>query len=316
MSVSQQVDQSPSTSIGWDSVIRGFGRQHELQFKETLQGIANRTSLQVACEVIGVTLSPSLASRYTAADLDILHGLGDFLWVRGHTVPRLMEYRRLEYVRRGRADMGFSLSREEYLKERAAGKSKNKIAQSQGISGPALFHWLDKWGLKDAAVEQQEMTILAGAGQPTSTPMNVELTQAALVTSDPVKTQASESPRTKLQVVSAEPSHGVAAIAVICPERIDDEAGLPHNHLHNHVMVDGLQVQFSLPLRSVETPETISVPQLSRDELMQTALRLMQGAIGQAYNDLATLLGEPLAAQQIQGYVEHQLQKFLSHSAE
>ena len=91
-----QVDQSLTVTISWNSVIRGFGHQHELQFNETLQWISKRTSLQVACEVLGVALSPSLASRYTADDLEILNGLGDFLWARGYSVPRLMEYRRLE----------------------------------------------------------------------------------------------------------------------------------------------------------------------------------------------------------------------------
>ena len=214
--------------------------------------------------------------------------------------------------------MGFSLSREEYLKERATGKSKNKIAQSQGISGPALFHWLDKWGLKDADAEQRELTLLTGksasvptfASTPTPvlapTPLHAEPTHAVLESNEQAATLAPGFPRTKLQVVSAETSHGVATIAVICPERTPD--------LRPHAMVDPLHVQFTMPLRSVEMRETINVSKLTRDELMQTAFGLMQEAVGQAHSDLAALLGESVAAQQIQGYVEHQLQKFLSNS--
>lgn len=148
--------------LDWASVIDAFAKQHDMSERETLKWISERTSLQVACEVFGVPLSPSIATRYTREDELTLGSLGDILHAAGFKVPRLMEHHRLGYKPKEAKRVGFSLSREEYLLERAAGKSKNRIAHDQGISGPALFHWLEKWNLKDSEVEARAIEQLTG----------------------------------------------------------------------------------------------------------------------------------------------------------
>ncbi|MCF8566837.1 hypothetical protein LLE49_19120 [Alicyclobacillus tolerans] len=363
MSMSQEVVQRTSGDINWEQVIRGFGHQYDMEFNESVQWIANRTSLQVACEVLGVALSPSLASRYTTADLNILQSLGDFLWVRGYTVPRLMEYHRLQYVWGGQTEMGFTLSREEYLKERAAGKSKNKIAREQGISGPALFHWLHKWGLKDPAVERQEIARVTNL---TFNAMNVsEPDQTGDKTAPALRqnsTAADGLPRTKLQVIPdstrgmglslafpdqariqpfepgvnkalsehtntggitmhADPATSVKSQVKehdqAIPERtlLQGQAANPDPSLARAAKaLPSVSVQLNLLLKPLELPETVHVMALSRDQLMQTALGLMQAAIGQAYGDLTQLLGEGSAAGQVQRYVEYQLSQFLKQA--
>lgn len=347
MSVSDKV-LAESRIIDWESLLKGFARQHDMHFKETLRWISNRTSLQVACEVLGVSLSPSLAARYSASDLAILNELGDILSFHGFEVPRLMEYHRLEYKRKGRPHMGFSLSREEYLRERALGKSKNKIAKEQGISGPALFHWLHKWGLKDVEVEQREIEALFAL------PSTAAASAVARISEEPPEgrdgSRAALEGRNNTQIVDpnlksarliqkssvsgdGEESSGTS---VMGGKELGSRANLQPIHsdwstLHpisitvlNQFEVSpdvgvslhskSYQVKLTMPPVPVEVPDTLRITDLSRDETMVVGLSLLQRALGQAYRDLRGLLGETAAMQQIQQYIEYQLSKVIPTS--
>lgn len=327
---------SATRVIDWEALFNGFARQHDMSRMETLRWISNRTSLQVACEVLGVSLSPSLATRYTSSDLAILNELADLLSSQGLKVPRLMEYHRLEYKQKGRPYMGFSLSRDEYLRERGSGKSKNKIAKEQGISGPALFHWLHKWGLKDVDVEQREIERMLAAPDKTSADIhesdeyNGEPSQ--ITTAKSIDTQTAEpnvhaahegipeSPfaeieteraaetiamgagtplRSNLQLISREPKSSISSISVTIPKP-------PVT-----VDVKGPYVQLFMPIVPVELPETLKIEEFTRDEMMVAGLGLLQKALGQACEDLKGLLGESAAREQIQKYIEYQVEKFL-----
>lgn len=346
--------------IDWHSVIHSFGSQHEMKFKETLRWISNRTSLQVACEVVGVALSPSIAARYTTLDLRILNSLGDFLAGWGFKVPRLMEHRRMEYVRKGRERMGFSLSREEYLRERAVGKSKNKIAHQQGISGPALFHWLNKWGLRDSALEQREIERLLTDAENNHEPKQRVETETSLGGQDegqvPVETyqggkqscvfyparkaMVGTKPEKPLAVTQFTPlqedtastiTTGSAARAArttatglgsdVLPENLPSEE---QKRLAPNVMSDAsddasteeITFRIELPFTAGGNSKNhlvtrMDMDALSRDELMQHALCMLQAAVGQAYVDLTQLLGERAARQQIHAYVLHQVENFI-----
>ncbi len=63
-------------------------------------------------------------------------------------------------IKPSRGDKGvaqFTLSKEEYLKERMAGKSREEIAQAQNVSLAGLGYWLKKWGIKDSYQEELEI---------------------------------------------------------------------------------------------------------------------------------------------------------------
>ncbi len=345
--------------IDWNSVIRSFGSQHEMKFNETLRWISNRTSLQVACEVIGVALSPSIAARYTALDVRILNSLGDFLGGFGFKVPRLMEHRRMEYVRKGRERMGFSLSREEYLRERAAGKSKNKIAHQQGISGPALFHWLNKWGLRDSALEQREIErLLTNAENNREAKERIETQtssgpqdggQGLVETYQEGKQSCVFYPARKAMVVTKsekplavtqltqlqEDTASTIATASATTTGLGNDV-LPENLIseeqnrvaptvmsgasddaHTEEFICRIQLPFTAGGNSTKHLVTrIDMDALSRDELMQHALCMLQAAVGQAYVDLTQLLGERAARQQIHAYILHQVENFIQNSSD
>ncbi|KPV42394.1 hypothetical protein [Alicyclobacillus ferrooxydans] len=416
MSVSkQQLDEVRLTGVNaatatneldWIALLTDFAEQYEMQLNETLRWISSRTSLQVACEVMGIPLSPSIASKYTPRDLEMLNSLGDVLWTHGCKVPRLMEHRRMEYVRKGRDTMGFSLTPEEYLRERAAGKSKNKIAKQQGISGPALFHWLNKWGLKDVAVEQQEieqmlsrsaLTSSATIAEPSADDSDSESIEKANPTSEnddvaaslegealPATSAGGEAgegsasgedgtpgyvlyPRRKLHVVgqpsnqnevllqkqtiNAEQSCSVPAVTAVPLDTVYEKNGdsevleskggdskghdsKAYSQAHDSgapapsasdLKTTGTQVCDSNALDSIadihiplvdrqgliSLPKIINTQELSRDELMQMGIRLLQEAVGRAYGDLSDLLGTGPAGEQIHQYVAHQVEKFI-----
>lgn len=411
MSVSKQqldevrftgVDAAKGTNeLDWIALLTDFAEQYEMQLNETLRWISSRTSLQVACEVMGIPLSPSIASKYTPRDLEMLNSLGDVLWTHGCKVPRLMEHRRMEYVRKGRDTMGFSLTREEYLRERAAGKSKNKIAKQQGISGPALFHWLNKWGLKDVAVEQQEIkqmlsrSVLASSAttaEPSADNCDSESIEKANPTSENDEVAASLEgealpatsaggeveeghasgedgapgyvlyPRRKLHVVgqpsnqnevllhrqaiNADQSCSVPAVTAVPLDKVyeknrdsevleskgHDSKACSHAHDSgapalpaSNSRTTGTQACDSNALDSIadihiplvdrqgliSLPKVINTQELSRDELMQMGIRLLQEAVGRAYGDLSDLLGTGPAGEQIHQYVAHQVEKFI-----
>lgn len=75
------------------------------------------------------------------------------LATRERTEPRVDE---------GEKNMEFRLSRDQYLTERMT-KSRADIAKEQGITAPGLLYHLGKWGLKDSAVEAQELDKLRNA---------------------------------------------------------------------------------------------------------------------------------------------------------
>lgn len=339
MSVSQhrlnyaEGSKSGLDSVDWISVVDSFGSQHDMTFHETLRWISNRTSLQVACEILGVALSPSIAARYTYADLEILYSLGDLLFEHEFGIPRLMEHRRLEYVQKGRESVGFSLSREEYLLERAKGKSKNRIAHQQGISGPALFHWLNKWGLKDSEVEHREIDALLE-----SQVLHQDIDQA-LPEGTPIVPEScgSESPAELLNPSSPQPSVTDGEVSsgqlanpeayVIYPKKLhllkqvvagthqdpsDNEVEPGPAHTYTSMIGSTINVPVVVTSNRAEMSDALAgASNLSRDDLMQAGLQMIQQAVSVAYADLVALLGEPAAREQIQQYVINQTNKFM-----
>lgn len=368
-----QTRDEQQVEVDWTAVIEHFCRQHEMSGREALKWVAHRTSLQVACEVFGVSLSQSVAARYTSNDARMLTDLGDLVWAAGYAVPRLMEHHRLEYKPREMRRVGFSLSKDEYLLERAAGKSKNRIAHDQGISGPALFHWLDKWGLKDAAVEAAAIEELTGrtrlaAVERPYTEAPAPTTALPAMTPQETRTGAqgeSFSLHPAVQLTNAATGHegsfSAARIArdVLVAVSLDREsatfshlisrfrnrdvmetsAGRENGSDSGHCatateLADAgakrkVEVCFgSANMTAVADATGDSAPAgakgngridtrsvsagMSRDEAMQSGLALLLGAVGQAYQDLSALLGEQVASEQIQHYVDHQVERFLA----
>lgn len=303
---------------------------------EALKWISDRTSLQVACEVLGVALSP-ISGQNILDDVDLLNSLGDVLWKAGYPVPKLLEHRRVLYWRKEMERVGFSLSKEEYLQERAAGKSKNQIAHEQGISGPALFHWLRKWGLKDISVENRAIEQLQG----------ISHGQAAL--SDPKLTVQTQSTCQNRSIASgaptefsanrtcaAESSEGTRALRIV-PNQVLDSASQVDAKTKKSVetaelletdqwdppaqaSLSWVEVRLPLPVTDSRPFAAFDKPQssnseqdLSRDELMQQALKMLLHAVEWAYNDLTALLGEEAAREQINQYVKHQMETFTAY---
>jgi len=318
-----------SNEVNWPHILRYFGAQFDMSLAGTLRFISERNSLEVACDLIGIALSPGIGSHYTDADVQLLSGLGDVLSARGYRVPRLMERHRLEYGRRDREQMGFSLSREEYLRERATGKSKNKIAKQQGISGPALFHWLNKWGLKDVAVEQRELLALEPsllqqdvsiAVQGSDSPQSlVSPAQIASARSQAPSVQhggtsetqpTSETSRTsKTPLLAGETTSLVAAqlleVTQSCESSQPLEATQPLAATQRLEQTLPAAVELCLSPVNHVLPAAINTQALSRDELLCTGLVLMETALARASQELAGLLGPSAAREHLQQYVSY-----------
>lgn len=297
--VSATTDSVAAKDINWHAMIRNFGNQHGMSWKETLHWISNRSSLQVACEVFGVSLSPLIATRFTEADKEILTLLGDILDQEGFSIPRLMEYHRVKYTRKEQTRVGFSLTKEEYLLERAKGKSKNRIAKEQGISGPALFHWLHKWSLIEGSEEQQQINDLVGKD-------NITATQQTLP-SNPRREHTQLAP-TKTNVDLSNARSHIKMVTSL------EKPSLPTPDTAAIILST---IQLSLPITSCDEVRTTSSDngkplEQSKQSAIHLALQMLQDAVCNAYNDLSDMLGEQVANEQIQRYVDHQVSTFLS----
>ncbi|MCL6454868.1 MAG: hypothetical protein K6T78_14775 [Alicyclobacillus sp.] len=302
-----QRDKRAMEQVDWAATIQQAMREFEMSRQELLRWVSHRTSLQVACELFGIALSPSIATRFTPSDVDLLMSLGDLLWEAGLPVPRLMEHHRVQYVPRGVTSMGFSLSKEDYLRERASGKSKNRIAREQGISGPALFHWIHKWGLQDARVEAEEIERLQlrvrakAVGHETGTERSASVLPGP--GERPVHLLPSPAPaQNPPQVLEHPPSTAAARTMHPNEGRTADKV---------------VQVAVRLPCR-LPAPDAASTPTsptaaaelpATRDERMQFALRLLAECVEIAHQDLVDMLGPDVAAAQIQRYVDRQLER-------
>ena len=259
-----RIDELAGQDIDWTATIINFGIQHDMSWKESLRWISNRSSLQVACEIFGISLSPSIATRYTKSDIDILTRLGDILYLEGYTVPRLMENHRTKYTGKGQIRVGFTLSKEQYLRERATGKSKNRIAREQGISGPALFHWLHKWTL-DAATEQLEIERLVTGDE--KLPVTLEQ-NSVLSNPDRADGKSGDKPN---PLSNAEPNlqpswnpkaptrHLSTAVAMALPKGESDER-IEHISRDHLAVASGAKVPSAWPaikvIASTDRPET------------------------------------------------------------
>ncbi|MCL6454216.1 MAG: hypothetical protein K6T78_11450 [Alicyclobacillus sp.] len=299
-----QQDTRVAVPVDWATILHQATRAFEMSERALLRWVSQRSSLQVACELLGIALSPSIDTRFTASDVDVLLSLGDLLFKSGLPVPQLMEHHRVQYAPRGTTQMGFSLSKEDYLRERACGKSKNRIAREQGISGPALFHWIHKWGLQDARVEAQEIERLqsrarvkavghdapadrSAAPRSGSEHRPIHLIPAPGPEPNPrqIPAQASSASASPLRPLQADGADTVVQVSLRLPcPLLTQEPDLPE----------------SSPTAAAKLPE-------SRDERMQFALRLLAACIETAHRDHAEMLGEDAAAAQLQRYVDHQL---------
>ena len=299
MSSSQQpaaLDDSIVDAVDWHTAIQDFGAQHSMSWTEALRWISNRSSLQVAAEIFGVSLSPSIATRYTQSDREILTGLGDILYNEGYSVPRLMENHRIRYTGKGQTRVGFSLTKEQYLMERADGKSKNRIAREQGISGPALFHWLHKWEINEAAEELRQIEELVAHHR------------------EPVARQALHSELDK-DIDHSSKSDVAIKNARSHLQMVSDAAPVQKDTQVHHADT-WATIQLALPINLLDpdtlTMEGYSDPEQTNRNTMQTALNMLRGAVCKAYGDLSDMLGEQGAREQIQRFVDHQVNTFWS----
>ncbi|QSO51503.1 hypothetical protein JZ785_22245 [Alicyclobacillus curvatus] len=125
---------------------------------------------------------------------------------------------------------------------------------------------------------------------------------------------------------------GAATFVATAPTMMDDEYARnlqseEKSVQHLNLMPDDSEAQLQDCVCTIQLPllgtgssrESLStrtdVAALSRDELMQQGLFMLQTAVGQAYLDLTALLGERVARQQIQTYVLHQVANFMRNSS-
>lgn len=143
----------PNGRINYDAVIQAYAKEMDWEFSKAVRFLAERPSLQMAAECLGI----NEGSYKSTESRKRLNQLGQYLDRKGYTVPKLFDLGKEQFEKESVSEVPFTLTKEQYLEQRRTGKSRSQIAKDQGIALPSLYPHLEKWGIRDAAVEEAEL---------------------------------------------------------------------------------------------------------------------------------------------------------------
>lgn len=202
--------------------------------------------------------------------------------------------------------MPFVLTRDEYLRKRSEGMSKSGIAREQGVKAPTLSYWLEKWGLKDSAMEKAEIQHIVCVDQSPAPKPLIEQTSNS-TTPNIVNSNDMPSPDEEKSSVEGMRSK----LASNTSEQVNTSVTESHNTLvindESTTFKQANYVTIRVPISKVNVPSVISTEGMTRSELLNTAFVLAQSAVASAYEDLVDLVGDNVSTEQVQKYVERKL---------
>jgi hypothetical protein len=190
----------------------------------------------------------------------------------------------------------FTLSREEYLDERRAGKTRQEIAKEHGINLPGLRYHLRKWDLLDPAIEEAEMdkssdaAIFVGAETKEPEPIDVEM-------------HYEQTNATSAYDVAFQDALKETAAAMHLPD-----AAVSHvveTDEHGHFVNIRIPVDFNGWPDSLKSE--LRTARINRDETILNGAQLLQNAIAWAWVELSDILGPGDYTGQVEQYIERKL---------
>lgn len=152
----------PNGRINFDAIVEEYATSTNSSFGRVVKFLSERNSLQIGAQLLGLDTSEV-----------ILNELGNFLDRKGCRVPKLYEMGQRQFKKEDGGNMPLNLTKEEYLDERRKGKTRSRIAREQGIQVPSLYHYLEKWGIRDSAVEEAALDLAGPSKNATESPANL-----------------------------------------------------------------------------------------------------------------------------------------------
>lgn len=151
-----EVPKYPNGRINWEQLIRNYARDNDQSFGDAMRYLTKRDRVETAVSLLGVANEAEHVKISLLAD-----ELSAFMESKGCTPPSKWcsadVYVRGNIPKEGN-EMPMKMTRDEYLEQRRAGKTRAQIAREQGITQSAMTaRWLEKWGIRDSAVEAVEM---------------------------------------------------------------------------------------------------------------------------------------------------------------
>ncbi|GMA50152.1 hypothetical protein GCM10025857_15090 [Alicyclobacillus contaminans] len=141
--------------INYELMIRSYAEENEVSFREAMEFVASRNSLECAASLIGVELE---GYRSEAAKAK-LNQLGEFLDRKGYQVPPMWDTGAEQYI--DPSPRSRYLPHDEhvvaYLELRKQGVPRYKAAEAVGVKRGSMTYWLRRHGLDTPEKESAAM---------------------------------------------------------------------------------------------------------------------------------------------------------------
>lgn len=199
-----------------------------------------------------------------------------------------------------------TLTREEYLAERKAGKSNSDIARAQGITGPALVYHLNKWGLKDSGSVEKELAKLGAKEAVTPVEQPAAIDVSLKVTTTEVAATVEPSTRNLEELIPPVPpitEDTNTSSAQTHAQPVNNTDSMP-----NHPPEAPTEyIMIRVPVRFDGWESYKGKLPVDRDRLITEGTVSIQYATAWAYREMLDLFGDGATLEHLQSFLERKV---------
>ncbi len=304
----------PNGTIDWARVIQRYAEENEMTYRNTAHWLSKRDSLETGVQLLGLGTDGSITPDET------LNSFGEWLDRHGYHVPALRTKPDL-YVKAWLKDnklsvppkpkeesaVALDITKDQYLDMRRQGMTRAQIARKLKVRQPSLYPYLDKWGIRDRAVELVEMD--KGTIYPLNPPERSERLQEALAATklDGEKFTMVEKPIIPQAPVPYMPDEGQEKPRISMEAHVEREAQ-PEPSADAQVELEELTatpyvtIRIPVPMDNVEIPTQLRT--MDRHATVEEVIEKLAACVQWVAMDARELTGQQDVTAMVQAYVE------------